>query len=285
MFLIQFYNEKWRTWKPETVECEYSSQPFITAMTLDRDGTLWIGGHSYPCGTFGKFTEGKFEFYNVEEPDIILGVSSIAIDREDNIWIGTTFRGLRKYDREQFTTYTTENSDLPDKSVFDIKMDKEGNLWLACGRYLVKFDEKTFIKYEHPDIQSFIHCIAIEDNGDIWIGTHDDGLFLFSNDKFRPIELNLVSIEESDNPAKNEVFTVFSNTSDLVIDFSLTEAARVSLAVFDMQGKEVCSILKEKDLLSGKHQYSCTHTRFSSGVYLVRYVVDGVVSVKKVMNF
>ena len=282
MYLVKSDNEKWKKWSPETMECEYSSQFFITAMALDHDGILWIGGDSYSCGSFGKFTENGFEFYNMEYPDWIVHVNSIAIDKENSVWIGMSWGGLSKYDRQQFTTYTTENSNIPDNNVYDIKMDKEGNLWLACSTYLVKFDGATFTKYEHPDIQSFIHCLAIEDNGDIWVGTHDDGLFLFSKDEFQPIELNLLSVDEPYKP-ENNTFTVFANASEMIIDFSLPEIAQVSLSVFDMQGKEACNLLKNSNLTSGKHQYSWSYAKSSSGLYLVRYTVNGAVNVKKVI--
>jgi hypothetical protein len=162
-------------------------------------------------------------------------------------------------------------------------VDKEGNLWLAGLRQLVKFDGTTFTKYEHPDIKTFIFCIAIEDNGDIWVGTYDNGFFLFSNGEFQEIDLNKVSIDENNKPAKDDAFTIFANASEMVVDFSLPESAQVSLTVFDIQGKEVCSILKDNNLMSGKHQYSWTYIRSSSGVYLVRYTVNGVVNVKKVV--
>jgi ligand-binding sensor domain-containing protein len=283
MFLVKSDNEKWEKWIPETMECEYSSQPFITAMALDHDEVLWIGGYSNACGSFGKFTGNGFEFYNTEYPDWIVHVNSIAIDPKNNVWIGMSWNGLSKYNRQQFTTYTTENSGIPSNDIYDVKVDKEGNLWFACGVYLVKFDEKSFAKYEHPDIQSFIHCIAIEDNGDIWLGTHDDGLFLFSNGEFQQMDFGTVSIDENDKPAKDEAFTIFADASEIVIDFSLSESAQVSLSIFDMQGKEVGNILKDNNLISGKHQYSWNHIRFSSGIYLVRYIVNSTVHVKKVI--
>ena len=274
--LVKSDNANWEEWR-----CEYGAQPFITAMALDTDGILWVGGSSILCGTFGKFTEDGFEFYNTED---LYGVNCIAIDQRNDKWLATTFHGLKKYDGQQFTSYTAENSDIPNNNVYDIKIDKSGNLWLACSKYLVKFDGATFTKYEHPDIKSWIHCIYIEENGDIWVGTYDDGLLLFSDGEFRPIEIDMsVAIAENDKPIKKESFTVFANTSEVVIDFSLTEATGVSLSVFDMQGKEICSILKNNNLTSGKHQYSWNHTKCPSGLYLVRYVVNGSVHTKKVV--
>jgi len=284
MYLIESNNEKWEKWRPETMECGYSSQSFITAMTLDHDETLWIGGYSNLCGSFGTFTEEDgFEFYNMEYPDWIVNVNSIAVDQRNNVWIGMSWNGLSKYDRQQFTTYTTENSDLPNDIIFDVKVDKEGNLWLACLNQLVKFDGTTFTSYEHPEIKTWIFCLAIEDNGDIWVGTYDDGFFLFSDGRFQHIDLNTVSIVENDKQTQNETFTVFANASELVIDFSLPESAQVSLSVFDMQGKEVGAILRDNNLMSGKHQYSWNCARAASGLYLVRYVVNGTVYVKKVV--
>ena len=193
-YFIKFNNEKWETWHNETLECQSSSASFITAMALDHDGVIWIGGYSSLCGTFGKFTGDGFEFYNVEEPEQIIGVTSIAVDKRNNIWVSGN--GLRKYDGKEFTTYTHENSTLPITDIHDIKVDNAGNVWFAGNTCLIKFDGTTFTKYDCPNIKPFIFCLAIEDNGDIWVGTYDDGLLLFSNGEFRQVELNFVSIEE-----------------------------------------------------------------------------------------
>jgi ligand-binding sensor domain-containing protein len=279
--LIKFDDENLEEWM---TDCGLSSAPFITAMALDYDEILWFGGYQVTCA-FGRFTGEGFEYYNMKEGYPISGITEIAVDNRNNIWMATTQQGLIKYDKQTFTAYTSENSNLPNNTIFDIEFDKEGNLWLACYPSLVKFDGVTFTEYECPEIKSWIHCIAIEDNGDIWIGTHDDGLFLFSNGEFHLVKLDcsVVSISENDKPAKNEVFTVFTNASEMVIDFSLQESAQVSLSVFDMQGKEVCTILNNSHLTSGKHRYSWSYTKSPSGIYLVRYVVNGTVNVKKVI--
>jgi streptogramin lyase len=267
--------EEWIT------DCGLSSASFITAMALDHDGTLWIGGWQYPYCAFGKFTGDGFEYYSIED-DMMTRITRINVDKQNDIWIGVSNRGLVKYDRQQFTSYTTKNSDLPSDSIHDFQIDKEGNLWLIYDTYLVKFDGTTFTQY---NLQTSVSCLSIENNGDIWLGA-ENALYLFSHDELQPIitfDCFGTSIVENDKPAQDDAFTVFTNASEVVIDFSLPESAQVSLSVFDMQGKEVCSILNSNHLTSGKHQYLWSYTKSSSGVYLVRYVVNGTINVKKVV--
>jgi hypothetical protein len=56
------------------------------------------------------------------------------------------------------------------------------------------------------------------------------------------------------------------------IEYQLPEAARVSLKVYDMLGREVVTLVdEEKD--AGYHATPFDGSRFSSGVYFTRFVV------------
>ena len=68
-----------------------------------------------------------------------------------------------------------------------------------------------------------------------------------------------------------------------MIDFSLEKDAKVSLVILDLQGREVYIALNQRNLPDGTYQYIWKHTENPSGVYLVRYVVNGTVNVKKVI--
>lgn len=73
---------------------------------------------------------------------------------------------------------------------------------------------------------------------------------------------------------------VRSTGSELSVGLLLPDAARVSLTVSDLQGREVVSFLKEQYLSKGDHQYFAS---LPKGIYIVRYTVNGKTAAEKVL--
>lgn len=104
---------------------------------IDEDGSIWIGG-----------THGVFKFYpernETEEIDLKIieskeekHIQDFAKGKDGSIWIGTT-RGLIKLDGDSETLYNAQNSDLSGNVIFQIKVDREGNLWLKSQNGISK---------------------------------------------------------------------------------------------------------------------------------------------------
>jgi hypothetical protein len=71
---------------------------------------------------------------------------------------------------------------------------------------------------------------------------------------------------------------ITNNGAGISINFTLSEKAKVSLSIVNLRGEEVVSLLSNKQLQAGKHNYSLNLTK---GIYLVKQVVNGNVNVKK----
>jgi len=76
-------------------------------------------------------------------------------------------------------------------------------------------------------------------------------------------------------------FTDFIN-----IDFSLNTETKVDIRVFDVIGKEMHSIVANKNLPAGKHHYTfnCVEQGLVSGSYYVRFEADGVATLEKIVS-
>lgn len=256
-----------------------------------------MGGDA-PEWHFAKFTGGEIQ----PVPEITKAVNRILIDKADNKWLATR-QGLIKYDGTTFVTWNTGNSDLPDNDIRDIKQDASGNLWLACGRYLVRFDGRNeFAVYQIPPPAqenkerdpvsskplpenneiSTILCLEFDDRGNIWFGTESSGLFKFTQvqESFRQVLNSPTSIQAVSGKKANSDLFVCGAGSELSVDFLLNDAAKISLSVFDMQGREVVSFVKQSQLSAGQYSYSIKQAK---GIYLVEYIADGNASVKKVV--
>ena len=66
-------------------------------------------------------------------------VSSLAVDFQGNLWIGTgglfgQGGGLAKFDGERWKVYDSGNSGLPSNWVSSLAVDFQGNLWIGTGR-------------------------------------------------------------------------------------------------------------------------------------------------------
>jgi hypothetical protein len=107
-------------------------------------------------------------------------VLSMAADG-DNMWFGTN-KGVSVFDGETWTTYGTSDG-LVYKRVNAIAIDEEGNKWFGT-RYEVSVlndggtphdkSDDTWINYVSstiPGLPDCISTIAIDNSGNVWVGT------------------------------------------------------------------------------------------------------------------
>ena len=109
----------------------------ITNIATDSKNNLW-------CSVYGKglcmFNGGEWAEYNKDNSPLHMNmVRSIAIDQKDNVWIasgesnmGPEFGGgLTRFDGRTWKTYNRSNSGLPSNTITNIAVDANGNLWLG----------------------------------------------------------------------------------------------------------------------------------------------------------
>jgi ligand-binding sensor domain-containing protein len=277
LYLNKFDGSTWQAWT--TPQSAVASYWMIYDLKFDRNGDLWLGGAS-PEWCFAKFTGGEIQ----PVPEVINPVHKILIDSDNNKWLAC-LDGLIKYDGKEFVKWNVENSALPANDLYDIKQDASGNLWLASNKYLVRFDGREFTSYPSPLVQEnnrqdFIYCIELDEGGNIWLGTKLSGLFKFTQAQgifhsvSTPTAIQTVTGKNTDND-----FSVHSTGSELSIHFQLTDAAKVSLSVFDLQGREVAALLNDRYL--DTRNYHCS-ANLKNGIYLVRYIDSNKTVIRKI---
>lgn len=103
------------------------------------------------------------------------------------VWVGTRGEGLYKYDTKNnsFTTFNIFNSDIPTNYISDVKVDKNGSLWLATNLGLVFYDKKQWTLYSNI----MANCIAIDINNKVWVGTDDKGVFSINNAEIKQYDM------------------------------------------------------------------------------------------------
>ncbi|MCF2443676.1 hypothetical protein L0657_06895 [Dyadobacter sp. CY345] len=130
-------------------------------------------------------------------------VNALAIDDQDNKWIGTA-KGLVRIKNETWTIFTHANSSLPSDHVTALTLENDGTVWVGTDDGLARFDGNNWSVYTNENsvlTNNNIKCLAHDTKVNVtWIGT-DEGLV--KADK----NLSLEHISVADN-------TILSVTTD-----------------------------------------------------------------------
>jgi hypothetical protein len=125
---------------------------------------------------------GEWTVYNTTNSGLPFdGVASLAIDAQQNVWIGTGIvgvdsgGGLAKFDGENWTVYNTANSKLPHNVIRVLTLDSQGDLWIGThGAGVAKFDGANWTSYRPGNwggTENRIFALPIDSEGNLWIGT------------------------------------------------------------------------------------------------------------------
>ncbi|MCH8318403.1 MAG: hypothetical protein IIA88_07875 [Bacteroidetes bacterium] len=205
-------------YKPVNVKCRIYhtsnsklSNDNIEAITIDKDGNKWIatwgGGliklslpHPHktqiPENDSAEYADpGIWTIYNTLNSGLPENwIRSVAIDQQNNKWIGTGWGGLVKFSEIStkdpvWTIYNTTNSALPYNLIRSIAIDNSDNLWIGTDNGgLVHFDGKNWQIYNRSNSglpNDYVGSIAIDNNGNKWIATWFGGLTRFDGETFK----------------------------------------------------------------------------------------------------
>ena len=162
---------------------------FVQAFSSDSNNNLWICvWKRYSDQDFGglvKIKDTTWTVYTHQNTGIpIGGIWSIAIDDQDDLWLGSTWNGLIHYNGANWEQFNKSNSDIPDNEIQSIALDGSGNFWIGTmGGYLAMFDGTNWAIYDSTNsilTNSAIFCVLADHDGKIWVGTYEDGLFCFN---------------------------------------------------------------------------------------------------------
>lgn len=152
----------------------------IWALAEGNDASLWIGTFG---GGLSRFKDGRFTVYGTREGLINDFVTSLCVDRDGGIWIGTD-RGLSHFKNDRFTNYTVKDG-LQHDAIRGLYTDRDGSVWV--GTRQGGLNRIIGGKIEAPRAEgprpTKIHFIDAGQKGDLWIGT-TNGLDRYSGSTF-----------------------------------------------------------------------------------------------------
>ncbi len=167
------------------------SNGFITALYVDRDGTLWVGTFHGGLNRFDRDTATFAHYQNDPQDPTSLShnrIRAIAQDREGTLWIGTHGGGVERFDPQHgtFTHYRHDPDDptsLSSDIVRALYPAPDGTLWVGTygGLNALDLSTGTFRHYRYSPLDTatlsddIVMAIAEDGSGDLWVGT-DRGL-------------------------------------------------------------------------------------------------------------
>jgi hypothetical protein len=211
-------------------------------------------------------------------------VWAIAIDNAGNKWIGT-YRGLAKFDGVSWTVYNTSNSGLPNNDVEAIAIDNTGNKWIGTyGEGLAKFDGVNWTVFNISNsglLSDYVYAIAIDNAGNKWIGTWGGGLAVYREGGV------ILDVEKENNKELPTKFVLYQNYPNpfnpaTKIKYILPEQSFVSISIYDILGKEIATLVKERKP-AGNYELEFNASNLPSGVYFYRMKAGNFVETKKML--
>lgn len=185
----------------------------ILSLYEDTKGFIWIGTAE---GTLNRYDRrsGIFKRYNIISGLTVendaqenfydyplpfsrnndRSITSIAEDKNGNIWIGTWGRGLIKLNpvnnkTEHFHYQKAKSNSFHSNRIKTILVDVKGNIWIGTlGSGLFRFNANAseltnyIADQNNPSSISSNSIIALANDsfGNLWIGTYGDGLNMLS---------------------------------------------------------------------------------------------------------
>ena len=235
----------------------------ISAIFCDEKNNKWLGlisGNVSEPVHLVKFDNENFTTFVSPFNFSVNEFSSIVVNQNEIVWMGTDQNGLLKFDGNLWTNYNTFNSELPTNAIKKVAIEKDSILWIATDKGLTRFDGlnwKTFDTNNSQLPSNQINSIFIEENSTKWITTNKGMLSLSGSEL----------ILESKKPWLNNQFNVhlFPNPANNYLTIIMpVELQNSTIDILNIQGKTI------KTFNANNNNKPLEVGELSTGIYLIR---------------
>ncbi len=185
--------------------------PNVMNMCQDKNGRLWVLTDvgiavsenplfDYEGAIRVKFTIKLFEQELVQTSISQIGPNCITIDKEGNIWIGTTGLGIIRYSYLSENTLkidtikTTAYAEKENRTVFSVYAQKNGGVWIGAEEIIFKYiPESDGLKIISSTIPS-THTFHEDGNGIVWGGCETGLIWKYVNSSIKKLNMPTKSV-------------------------------------------------------------------------------------------
>ncbi|MCP4155742.1 MAG: response regulator [bacterium] len=154
----------------------------IWAITQTGDGYIWLGTY----GGLARFDGVAFTVFNRDNIPGLKNnrISALCPGGDGSLWVGTESEGLLFYKNGEFKRYTTREG-LPDNRILALMEDRAGNTWIGSEKGLARHSNGQFSFITAPMDRLRIASIYEGDDGAIWFGARNGGLYHYQSGKLK----------------------------------------------------------------------------------------------------
>lgn len=155
----------------------------VTAACEDRDGNLVVGTRG--AGVYWFDAEGRVTSLSTNHGFNNQGlsysfISSLLVDREGILWVGTDGGGLNRVKRRFFEVFEESRGSV----VQSVSQDAEGGLWIGYNAGFINHWTNGAGERFPPLLNASVRSVLADQNQRVWVGTWGAGLFQFQTDRF-----------------------------------------------------------------------------------------------------
>jgi ligand-binding sensor domain-containing protein len=146
-----------------------------------------------------RMTAGTSKLIRSRDSGPYAVVHAILQDKKGNLWFGTSYDGVYRYDGRSFTNFTKKDG-LVSNTVASLLEDNEGNIWCGCDQGISRYDGKNFTSLsvgadnsgllfpntaqnDDTRTKNTPSCMLKDRSGKIWIGT-SKGVYCYDGRSF-----------------------------------------------------------------------------------------------------
>ena len=172
-----------------------SNNPYsVYGINKDKSGNIWFG--TFVAGAF-RYDGKSFMWFDEKElsiqPDGTAGgVRSIIQDKDGYFWL-SNFKSKYEIDSNKLIYEKIKGIEKNKPYYFNAGLvDRDGNLWMTTyGGGVWTYDGKmlTNLEVKKGTENALLVSIYQDNNGTIWLGTDNDGVYKNNGDKFEKFKL------------------------------------------------------------------------------------------------
>ena len=159
----------------------------ISRLFEDRAGTLWVGTEG---GGLSSFRDGRFTLYTVAAglpSDVVRGLAE-----DDRGLVVGTRAGMARVEGGRVQPYDGP-AEMVRAEIFSMASSRvDGSLWVAVNRTgsypggLYRVDASGAVRFgpEQGLTRGYVESLNVADDGTVWVGTANAGLFRYSGGRF-----------------------------------------------------------------------------------------------------
>ncbi|MBZ0222072.1 MAG: PAS domain-containing protein [Dokdonella sp.] len=186
--LARFDGYGFKVYRHDRVDPWSLSANHVTALVADEDGSVWIGtqaGFNHYDPDLDRFTA---RFADPTRSDALASnnVTALALDSQRRLWVASTGGRLQWLDRANGVLHDSGMGErAPFRMVRTILELQDKSLLLGTldGVWRIDPAAATMVEWRDADGASLdVYTLAQADDGSLWIGTAEAGLYRFSAD-------------------------------------------------------------------------------------------------------